>query len=83
MNKLKLKWAENIKSFVLKHLDWIKKKQELVKNVHVAEDFDKNQIKTLNSMQLLDVVVEHLQVLQQHLVLQTFIQLVELLQQWH
>ena len=36
-----------IKSFVLKHLDWIKKKQELVKNVHVAEDFDKNQIKTL------------------------------------
>ena len=36
-----------IKSFVSKHLDWIKKKQELVKNVHVAENFDKNQIKTL------------------------------------
>ncbi len=43
-----LKMSENaIKEFVLKHLEWIKKKQELVKNVHIPEDFDKNEEKEL------------------------------------
>ena len=36
-----------IKDFVFSHTEWIKKKQELVKNAHIPEDFDKNQVKIL------------------------------------
>ncbi len=36
-----------INDFVLKHTEWIKKKQELVKNVHIPDDFDKNEVKLL------------------------------------
>lgn len=36
-----------INDFVSKHLEWVKRKQELVKNAHIPEDFDKNEIKSL------------------------------------
>lgn len=36
-----------INEFVLKHTDWIEKKQELVKNAHIPEDFDQNEVKAL------------------------------------
>ena len=38
-----------IDTFVLKHTEWIKKKQEMLKNVHITEDFSKNDIKILKS----------------------------------
>ena len=38
---------KQIDEFVLKHIDWIKKKQELVKNRHIVEDFDEKAIKEL------------------------------------
>ena len=36
-----------INDFVFSHTEWIKKKQELVKNAHIPEDFDKNEVKIL------------------------------------
>lgn len=36
-----------INDFVFSHAEWIKKKQELVKNAHIPEDFDKNEVKIL------------------------------------
>lgn len=36
-----------INDFVFSHAEWIKKKQELVKNAHPPEDFDKNEVKVL------------------------------------
>ena len=36
-----------INEFVLKHVDWIKKKQELVKNAHIPEDFTESEAKIL------------------------------------
>ncbi len=36
-----------IDDFVSKHIEWIKSKQELVKNAHSLEDFDKNEINIL------------------------------------
>ena len=38
---------KQIDEFVLKHIDWIKKKQELVKNRHIVENFDEKAIKEL------------------------------------
>ncbi len=38
-----------IKDFVFSHLDWIKKKQELVKNSHIPDDFSKNEVKELKN----------------------------------
>ena len=36
-----------IDDFVSKHTEWVKKKQEMLKNVHITEDFDKNEVKDL------------------------------------
>ena len=36
-----------INDFVSNHIKWIEKKQELVKNAHMPEDFDKNEVKIL------------------------------------
>lgn len=36
-----------IENFVLKHTSWIEKKQKIVKNAHIPENFDQNEIKIL------------------------------------
>lgn len=38
-----------INDFVIKHADWIKKKQDLVKAVQDTEDFDENEVKELKA----------------------------------
>lgn len=50
-------WASEkaINEFVLKHTDWIEKKQELVKNAHIPEDFDQNEVKALKE-RLLEII---------------------------
>ena len=50
-------WASEkaINEFVLKHTDWIEKKQELVKNAHIPEDFDQNEVKALKE-KLLEII---------------------------
>ncbi len=40
---------KRIEEFVLSHTEWIKNKQEILKNVHVAEDFDENEVKILKA----------------------------------
>lgn len=45
-----LKTSEKvINDFVLKHTEWIKRKQEAVKNAHIPENFDKNEVKMLKT----------------------------------
>ena len=52
---------KTINEFVAKHADWIKKKQELVKNVHATEDFDENEIKALKARlkEIIAPILEH------------------------
>ena len=38
-----------IEDFVSKHTEWVKKKQEMLKNIHTTEDFDKNEVNFLKS----------------------------------
>ena len=57
-----LKMSEkSIKDFVLKHSDWIEKKQELVKNAHIPEDFDKNEKKELKkrAKEIIEPILEY------------------------
>ena len=44
-----------INEFVSKHIEWIKKKQELIKNAHIPEDFDQNEVKALKE-RLLEII---------------------------
>ncbi|MBQ8546608.1 MAG: M48 family metallopeptidase [Clostridia bacterium] len=57
-----LKMSEKlINDFIFKHLDWIKKKQELVKNAHIPEDFDENEVKELKerAREIIEPVLEY------------------------
>ena len=57
-----LKMSEkSIKDFVLKHSDWIEKKQELVKNAHISGDFDKNEKKELKkrAKEIIEPILEY------------------------
>lgn len=57
-----LKTSEKlINDFVLKHTEWIKKKQNLVKNAHIPEDFDKNEVKILKerAREIIEPILEY------------------------
>ena len=50
-----------INDFVIKHADWIKKKQDLVKAVQDTEDFDENEVKELKARlkEIITPILEH------------------------
>ena len=50
-----------INDFVIKHADWIKKKQDLVKAVQDTEDFDENEVKALKARlkEIIAPILEH------------------------
>ena len=50
-----------INDFVIKHADWIKKKQDLVKAVQDTEDFDENEVKELKARlkEIIAPILEH------------------------
>ncbi len=50
-----------INDFVSNHVDWIKKKQELVKNAHIPEDFGENEVKALKkrAKEIIEPILEH------------------------
>ena len=50
-----------INDFVIKHVDWIKKKQDLVKAVQDTEDFDENEVKALKARlkEIIAPILEH------------------------
>ena len=50
-----------INDFVIKHADWIKKKQDLLKAVQDTEDFDENEVKELKARlkEIITPILEH------------------------
>ena len=50
-----------INEFVAKHSNWIEKKQELVKNAHIPEDFDQSEIKALKErlLKIIEPLIEY------------------------
>lgn len=50
-----------INDFVFSHAEWIKKKQELVKNAHIPEDFDQSEIKALKErlLKIIEPLIEY------------------------
>ncbi|MBO5338096.1 MAG: M48 family metallopeptidase [Clostridia bacterium] len=50
-----------INDFVSSHLEWIKKKQELVKNAHIPKDFSENEIKELKkrAREIIEPILEY------------------------
>ena len=50
-----------INDFVSKHIDWIKKKQEIAKNAHIPEDFSENDVKMLKTKakEIIEPILEY------------------------